>query len=260
MKKITNRTKNILLSLSVAVSALFIQSCATSTTSTKLYGVERGSPPHAVVLDISGSMGTGTGDTARSNLANQAITSANRSAGSLNTGVAALDSILGGVRNTAVSNARGRTTKLAEARRQLIPFISGLPDGTRFSITAFNSSYTRYGAGGVAANASTRASAIAFVNGFNASGGTKMKRPLEVALSESPKTIYLITDGKPSESDQTMLTIANRARSKGVVINTIGIGKDQNQSLLRQIAQITGGVYKSKGLGIGIPNLTNYIR
>ena len=87
-----------------------------------------------------------------------------------------------------------------------------------------------------------------------------MKRPLEVALNESPKTIYLITDGKPSESDQAMLTIANRARSKGVVINTIGIGEDQNQSLLRQIAQITGGVYKSQGLGIGIPNLSNFIR
>lgn len=260
MKKMTTRTKNILLSVSVTVSTLFLQSCATSSTSTKLYGVERGTPPHSIVLDISGSMGTGTGDTARSNIANQAITGANRSIGNLGTGAAALDSILGGVRNSVVNGARNQTTKLAEARRQLIPFINGLPDGTRFSITAFNSSYTRYGAGGTTANTNTRSQAVAFVNGFNATGGTKMKRPLEIALSENPKTIYLITDGKPSESDQTMLNIAQQARSKGIVINTIGIGEDQNQSLLKQIAQTTGGIYKSKGLGIGIPNLTNLIR
>ena len=260
MRNISSRTKYILLSLSAVASTLLLQSCATSTSSTKLYGVERGVPPHAIVLDISGSMGTGTGDTARANLSNQAITEANRAASSLRTGNVALDSLLGGVRNTAVSSARSRTTKLAEARRQLIPFISGLPDGTRFSITAFNSSYTRFGAGGVAADASSKSRAIAFVNAFNATGGTKMKRPLEVALGERPKTIYLITDGKPSESDQTLLAIARSARTKGIVINTVGIGQDQNQSLLRQIAQITGGVYKSQGLGIGVPNIGGLIR
>jgi len=260
MRHIISRNKQILLSLSVVVSTLFIQSCATSTSGNKLYGVNRGTPPHAIVLDISGSMGTGTGDTARSNVADQAITQANRSVGNLRTGVGALDSILGGVRNNAVSSARSRTTKLAEARRQLIPFINGLPDGTRFSITAFNSSYTRFGSGGIAASTQSRAQAVAFINAFNASGGTRMKTPLEIAINEAPKTIYLITDGKPSESDQAMLNIAQRARSRGIVINTVGIGKDQNQSLLRQIAQTTGGIYKSKGLGIGIPDLTQFVR
>lgn len=254
------RIKNILLSLSVVVSSLFIQSCATSTSSTKLYGVERGHPPHSVVLDISGSMGSGTGDTARSDITNQVITQASRSANKIRTGVGALDSLLGNAQNTVVSTARSRTTKLAEARRQLIPFISGLPDGTRFSIIAFNSSYTRFGAGGIAANAQSRSQAIAFVNAFKASGGTRMKTPLEIAINEKPKTIYLISDGKPSESDQAMLIIARRAQSRGIVINTIGVGKDQNQSLLRQLAQITGGIYKSKGLGIGMPNLTNFVR
>jgi len=260
MEQQQNGKKHVLLLLSVAISALFIQSCATSGSSTKLYGIERGSPPHAVVLDISGSMGTGSGDTARANLSNQAINEANRSAAGVKTGVNALDSILGSVRNSAVSSAQNKTTKLAEARRQLIPFINGLSDGTRFSITAFNSSYSRYGAGGIAADTNSRAQAVNFVNSFSATGGTKMKRPLEVTLSEGPKTIYLITDGKPSESDQTMLNIANTARARGIVINTIGIGEDQNKTLLQQMAQITGGVYKSQGLGIGIPNITNIIR
>lgn len=222
----------------------------TGGTSDAFYGITRGSPPHAFVIDISGSMGIGTGDTARSGITQEAIKQVDKATKQVNTGIAAVDGLLKGLQNDVMKSARAQTTKLAEARRQLIPFIRGLPEGSRFSVTAFNSRYQRFGAGGVPATPSSREGAIAFVNAFDARGGTSLRPPLEEVFRERPATIYLVSDGKPSESDNTILEMAQIARRNGSVIHTIGVGEDQNQGLLQQVAQITGGTYSPQGTSI----------
>ena len=215
----------------------------TEGTSDVFYGIPRGAPPHAFIIDISGSMGSGVGDSAHSNLALQAVNRANRSVGGVSTGVAAVDSIISGFRADMVDSARMQTTKLAEARRQLIPFIRGMPEGAPFSVTAFNSRYQRYGAGGIPATASSRAGAISFVNAFDASGGTSMAKPLQAVFNERPATIYLVTDGRPSESRTEIVDTARWAGNNGIVIHTIGVGEDQNRELLQRVATMTGGTY-----------------
>ena len=249
----------------VLPALLFIAGCVnpdgspmtlgTGGTSDVFYGIPRGAPPHAFIIDISGSMGSGVGDSAHANIARQFVNSAQRSTGQLRTGVSAVDSVLSGLQADMFSSARAQTTKLAEARRQLIPFIRGMPEGQGFSVTAFNSRFQRFGAGGVPATATSRAGAINFVNSFSASGGTRMGQPLEVAFSERPSTIYLVSDGRPSESTSQMLAMAQRARASGIVIHTIGVGEDQNRDLLGQMALITGGTYSPQATTLLPANL-----
>jgi len=252
MKKFIYFTTNIyVFSIIAVLSTILLGACAHYIgSSDNFYGISRGTPPHAFIIDISGSMGSGVGDTARSNIMHNTINRVEKEAGNIRTGVGALDSIINGAKRSIFESTRAETTKLAEALRQLIPFIKGLPDGSRFSITAFNSNYQRFGTGGISATQLTRAQAIDFVSAFDAKGGTELLPPLKEILNERPATIYLVSDGKPSESDYTILKMARIANANGIVINTIGVGDDQNQNLLRDIAQITGGVYSPQNISI----------
>lgn len=234
----------------VAMSLLFI-GCTSSSRST-FYGLERGNPPHAVLIDISGSMGDGAGDTIESSAARDAINAANRSVGRINTGSALANNIANKVRGSLLSSARKQTTKLAESQRQLIPFIRSLPEGTLFNAMAFNNSQVQAASTMMKATGDSKESAIRFVRELEAYGGTRMLPALETAIQQNPSTIYLVTDGRPNDSQSLILKVVERAAARGIVIHTIGVGKDQNKAFLSQIAEITGGVFTSQGNSIPI--------
>jgi len=198
-----------------------LTACATSSDT--FYGLESGNPPHAVMIDISGSMGNGAGDTIESSVARDAINTVDRTVGKVKTGSAVANKILNKVRGGLFDKARKQTTKLAESQRQLIPFVRGLPENTLFNIMAFNSDQSQISSGLLSASPRTRQDAINFINSLEAFGGTSK-----------------------------ILDIVRNAISKGIVINTIGVGKDQNKPFLSQIARMSGGVFTSKGISIPI--------
>jgi len=227
-----------------------LTACATSSDT--FYGLESGNPPHAVMIDISGSMGNGAGDTIESSVARDAINTVDRTVGKVKTGSAVANKILNKVRGGLFDKARKQTTKLAESQRQLIPFVRGLPENTLFNIMAFNSDQSQISSGLLSASPRTRQDAINFINSLEAFGGTEMIPALELAISQKPATIYLVSDGHPNDSQSKILDIVRNAISKGIVINTIGVGKDQNKPFLSQIARMSGGVFTSKGISIPI--------
>ena len=104
----------------------------------------------------------------------------------------------------------------------------------------------------IVASPQSKESSIAFVRSMQASGGTLMLPALTQIMAQNPKTIYLVTDGHPSDSASSILSLVRVAATKGIVINTVGIGKDQNRDFLSQIASITGGIFSPQGVSIPI--------
>lgn len=240
--------KPLLLVLSFSV----LTACSTTGSKDTFYGLERGAPPHAILLDMSGSMGNGAGDTVESSIAGKAVNAVDQSVGRVSTGSALVDDVANKLRSSLFSSARKQTTKLAEAQRQLLPFIRGLPDSALFNVMAFNNEITQAQNQMTIASAQNKSTAITFVKNLQAYGGTLMLPALERVITQKPSTIYLVTDGHPNDSQAAIISLVRKAAAEGIVINTVGIGKDQNRPFLSEIAQITGGQFNPQGLSIPI--------
>lgn len=82
---------------------------------------------------------------------------------------------------------------------------------------------------------------------LNDSGGTNIASGINMGVSQlgtvksSNKVIILMTDGQDSSDS---LKAAEEAKANKIKIYTIGFGNDVNESILKQIAEKTGGEYK----------------
>ena len=87
------------------------------------------------------------------------------------------------------------------------------------------------------------------LNSIYSSGGTNIFSGLESAVKEletkssdsySP-VIVLMTDGQDNSQFTNYTPLINRANEKGITVFAIGLGRDVNSTLLRQICDNTGG-------------------
>jgi uncharacterized protein YegL len=89
---------------------------------------------------------------------------------------------------------------------------------------------------------------------LRANGATAMYEGMSVAIDVLPpsgvKRIVLLTDGVPTTTGRlSIISLAKRAASKRIVIDTIGVGSPYDlmgydEQLLRRIAAITGGTFR----------------
>jgi len=81
---------------------------------------------------------------------------------------------------------------------------------------------------------------------IDATGGTPMDEPLDFVIHEWTSVTHgiIISDGCP-DSEQSALAAAQLYKDKGVKLDTVHIGdKDERgESLMKKIAELTGGVY-----------------
>ncbi|MEH7381915.1 VWA domain-containing protein [Bacillus sp. JJ1533] len=64
-------------------------------------------------------------------------------------------------------------------------------------------------------------------------------------IPKHKKVILLMSDGDDNRwSDYSILQEARRAANQGIVVHTVGLGSGADQSILQQIAQLTGGIYR----------------
>ncbi len=82
---------------------------------------------------------------------------------------------------------------------------------------------------------------------LNDGGGTNIASGINMGISQlgavksSNKVMILMTDGQDSSSS---VKAAEDAKANNIKIYTIGFGNDVNESILKQIAETTGGEYK----------------
>lgn len=100
-------------------------------------------------------------------------------------------------------------------------------------------------------SASNTSGELSAISSISASGGTEILEGLQegidsLASSTGEKTMILLSDGKDSTSDETILAKAREAAGEGIRIFTVGFGRqgDLDEDLLRSIASVGGGTYQ----------------
>jgi Ca-activated chloride channel family protein len=141
--------------------------------------------------------------------------------------------------------------KMVAARRALARMVDTLTDRDRFSILAFDNTIETVpelgGVGLVAATDRNRYRAVEFLAKIDARGGTEMAQPLDLGVrqltgepGERDRILVLVTDGQVGNEDQILRSLAPRVQN--LRIFTLGIDQAVNESFLRRLATLGGGM------------------
>jgi pimeloyl-ACP methyl ester carboxylesterase len=136
--------------------------------------------------------------------------------------------------------------KLTVAKFHLNRAIQGLYEQATFHVMAFGNQTGSYRGG----FSSDKAGALLWISARSAEGGTPVHAALQSASRlQGVNTIFLFSDGQPTDAgaDAILRDVARWNASGRVRIHTIGVGPDQDQGFLCQLAQQNGGTYTRDG-------------
>ncbi len=167
---------------------------------------------------------------------------------------------IGNVRETAIGRSRvGRivldravseTTKMGSARRALMRALGSLRDGTSFTVITFGDEANEWPGGVRLSGKAATLFAQGWVGSLSAKGETPMAEALRHGFSaRDVRTLFVVSDGRPTTGEVLGL-VRQLQKSRGgspMVINTVGIGADQDPELLCALATENGGVYVRDG-------------
>jgi uncharacterized protein YegL len=204
------------------------------------YGLQTAGQKIVFVVDISGSMEGKNEGTLQDRVTGMAV----------QTGGSALGRAIGGqVGSFLGQQTASEVTKLGGAKRELIPALEGLPENSSFSIITFGNEAKPWMMGMTQASASNRNVAVAFVKQLEANGGTPARKALEVAFGyPDVGLIFLVSDGQPTDSSAADILAAVRGLNaqRHIVVSTVGLGADQDERFLTELAAENGGHYVKK--------------
>lgn len=200
----------------------------------------------AFLLDVSGSMEN------RGEQIKAAAESLLRGLAGAIQGTSAERSVIGRavIQQAARTNTTPPTPKMDAARRDLLGALESLRPGTNFTIITFGEHAAEWPAGVRAAGPATISLAREYVATLNAAGGTPMAEALQLGFqSPNVRTLFVVTDGRPNSGGilQFVQRLQEARDGRRVVINTVGIGKDQDGGLLCQLALDNEGIYVRDG-------------
>jgi hypothetical protein len=215
--------------LGMALGAAYLLSgCATGSG---VYGIPVQGERIVFVLDISGSMENKNENTARASDTAEAL---------LN------QYVPNWLTRIPREEVNRQTTKLAGAKRQLIPTINNLPTIATFNVVVFGTGVRLWQRNLVGATQTQKESAIAFLQQLSASGSTDALSALEQTFEmREVDQIFFISDGNPTDAQpDSILQKVHRLNSdRRVHIHTVGLGKDQNVDFLQRLASDNQGIY-----------------
>lgn len=149
--------------------------------------------------------------------------------------------------------ARGTSlpvSKMNAARNELMHALDSLAPGTNFTIITFGDRASEWPGGVRSASPSATALARDYVANLSASGGTPMAEALQLGFqSPNVRTLFVVSDGIPTTGEVLGLVrqLQESREGRRMVINTVGIGADQDRALLCQLALDNEGVYMRDG-------------
>lgn len=171
--------------------------------------------------------------------------------------------------------------KMRGAKSELLRVLDQLPDGTRVGLVFFNSGVSKWtrasvvgaqtsevvggGSGkkflaGLGAYAATKASGLdrslvtlspiyrhqasRFVHSIAASGNTAAVPALRAAAAMGARHIVFLSDGLANTAGNggDLMALAADCGDRGIRIDTVGLGTDQDFQVLAEMAGATGGV------------------
>jgi hypothetical protein len=139
--------------------------------------------------------------------------------------------------------------RLERMKSDLKAAIQKLPDGTEFTVLAFNEAIQELpGANGamIAASDSSRSTAIDWIDSLTAEGTTTASQGLRQLVSLHPESIAFLTDGLLSDGDR--LEVAEILSDKQLIddirIDTLMLYTAGEEQALRDLARATGGSFR----------------
>jgi uncharacterized protein YegL len=220
--------------------SVFLGGCYLFQSSETFYGLKTAGQKIVFVVDISGSMEGKNEGTLQDRVTGAAVQA----------GGSAIASAIGGSIGSLVGKqTTSEVTKLGGAKRELIPALEGLPEGSSFSIITFGNESKPWILGMAAASSKNTGVAVAFVKQLEANGGTPARKALQQAFSYPDATIiFFLSDGQPT--DASAADILGEVRTlnaqRHLVVSTVGLGADQDEKFLSTLASENGGHYVKK--------------
>jgi len=135
-------------------------------------------------------------------------------------------------------------TKLEAAKAELTSTLAALPDGTRFNIIFFEDNVSALSTSLVSLTPVSRLTTIAFLQSVRPGGTTAAVPALRTAYASRPRRVVFLSDGLANTGGdgRTLLAEARVEMRRGVRFDTVGVGRDQDKSLMKALAVESGGV------------------
>jgi hypothetical protein len=135
-------------------------------------------------------------------------------------------------------------SKLDAAKQELIGTLRAMPDGTRFDIIWFDDQLSALSPRMMVLEPNTRTAVEAFIRGIKTGGSTAAVPALDLAYSIGAARVVLLSDGLANTDGDghDLLAHARGEMQRGVRFDTIGLGIDQDASLMQALARESGGV------------------
>jgi len=157
----------------------------------------------------------------------------------------------------------GAGRKMDVAKKELIKAIASLPNDATFNIIFYNSTWAVWKKGMTIATPANRKKATKWVQGIDHVGATNIFDPLEHAFQLAGRgthdkayklaldTVFFMSDGLANrgriiETRHILSEIGRMNALKKVRIHTIGIGANHDITLMKGLAEITGGTYVAR--------------
>jgi Ca-activated chloride channel family protein len=167
------------------------------------------------------------------------------------------------VSNSMNQEAAAGRTKVQVAKYELRNAILGLPEGARFNIVFYHHEVFVWRPAMVEAKGAAKREAVEFVENMVADGNTNIYDALERAFrfagmgardkryEVGADTIFLLSDGRPNRGGVVdpagiLAEVRRWNELKRVTIHSVGVGNDHDASLMRGLADSSGGTYVSR--------------
>ncbi len=230
------KTRIMVLVVSLFVVFAFT-GCYMFAKSDTYYGVNTLDKNIIFLVDISGSMEGKNEGNVTDKLRAEAMGRAGDKVG---------DMIGGKVGGLVSGQVKKESTKLASAKRELLPAIRGLQPATNFTVITFSSKVDMWKTMLVPATDKNKSLAMAYVKKLSASGGTNAMAGLKRSFSvDGADIIFFLSDGHPSDArPAAIIKNVDKLNSAGKVsIYSIGLGDDKDEAFMEELAHENNGKY-----------------
>jgi len=221
----------------VMVVALAFSGCYMFAKSDTYYGVNTLDKDIIFLVDISGSMEGKNEGNVTDKLRAEAMDRAGDKVGNM---------IGGKVGGLVAGQMKKESTKLASAKRELLPAIRGLQPSTNFTVITFSSKVNMWKNSLVPASEKNKSLAMAFVKKLSATGGTNAMAGLNQSFTLSgADIIFFLSDGHPSDArpDDILKRVDILNSKRDVAIYSIGLGDDKDEVFMKNLADENNGKY-----------------
>jgi uncharacterized protein with von Willebrand factor type A (vWA) domain len=135
-------------------------------------------------------------------------------------------------------------SKMEAAKAELVHTLQLMPDGTRFMIIFFDDKLAAFAPMMMTLDPATRDAAIRFVHGIKPGGSTAAVPALRLAYKAGAARVILLSDGLANTGGDgnDLLAEARGEMQRGVRFDTVGLGIDQDSSLMNALAAESGGL------------------